>query len=209
MRASGEAGRVDDVVVERAASVVRSGGVLVYPTETVYGLGCAPWDAAAVARVRAVKGRDAERPMLALTDEWTRVEGWIAGLTEVHRRLMRHAPPLPVTLVLDATDDAPVELVSAAGTVGLRRTPDPFCRALVAAADTPILSTSANRAGRPPTARFADLDPVVLDAVDFAVDAGHDLGGTPSTVVRMEAGEVVVLREGAVDAATLREIAGL
>lgn len=196
----------EDGLVERATEVVRTGGVLVYPTETVYGLGCDPANEAAVARVRAIKGRDADRPMLALTDVWARVEPWIAALEEAHRRLMRHEPPLPVTLVFEASDAAPPGLVSPEGGIGVRRTADAFCRALVAAAGTPVLSTSANLAGRPPAHRFADLDPAVLDAVDEAVDAGHDLGGTPSTVVRVETGALVVLREGAVDAATLHRI---
>ena len=197
---------VERASVEHAAEVVWGGGVLVYPTETVYGIGCDPRDGRAVDRVRAVKGRDADRPMLALTDEWDRVEPWLAGVTVAHRRLMQHKPMLAVTLLFDASDAAPPGLVSASGEIGLRRTPDLFCRALVAAVHVPLLSTSANRAGHPAASRFADLDPAVIDAVDLAVDAGHDLGGTPSTVVRIEAGRPVVLREGAVDAETLRAI---
>ena len=197
---------VDKEMVERAAVVVRAGGVLVYPTETVYGIGCDPANAEAVARVRTIKGRDAAKPMLAITDRWGRVASWIAGLTDAHRALMQHEPPLPVTIVFDASDDAPPGLVSPQGGIGIRRTTDPFCRALVAAADTPVLSTSANRAGRAPVARFAHLDDAVLDAVDSSVDAGHDLGGTPSTVVRVADSELVVLREGAVDAAELHRI---
>lgn len=205
---------VDTGAVTRAAAIVRAGGVIVYPTETVYGLGCDPANAEAVARVRAIKGRDADKPMLAITDRWGRVAPWIApstgsgqaGLTDVHRALMQHEPPLPVTIVFDASDDAPPGLVSAEGGIGIRRTTDPFCRALVVAADTPVLSTSANRAGRPPVARFAHLDAAVLDAVDDVVDAGHELGGTPSTVVRVANGKLVVLREGAVGAAELHRI---
>jgi L-threonylcarbamoyladenylate synthase len=192
--------------VERAVAVVRRGGVLVYPTETVYGLGCDPADAAAVDRIRAIKGRDADKPMLAITDVWDRVERWIEGVGEVYRRLMRHEPPLPVTIVFEASEDAPPGLVSAEGGIGIRRTTDAFCRALVAAADTPILSTSANRAGEPPAHRFANLDPAVLGAVDEAIDAGYPLGGTPSAVVRVEEGALVVLREGAVAASVLHRI---
>lgn len=197
---------MDMGAVERAAAVVRSGGVLVYPTETVYGIGCDPANAEAVARVRAIKGRDADKPMLAITDRWGRVAPWIVGLTDAHRTLMQHEPPLPVTIVFDASGEAPPGLVSAEGGIGIRRTTDPFCRALVAAADTVVLSTSANRAGQPPAARFADLDPAVLDAVDEAVDAGRDLCGTPSTVVRVEDGKLIVLREGAVSTAELHQI---
>lgn len=199
--------RVERGAVARAAEVLWGGGVLVYPTETVYGIGCDPHDAEAVARVRAVKGRDADLPMLALTDTWDRVESWLAEVTAVHRRLMQHEPPLPVTLLFTASDTAPPDLVSASGEIGLRRTTDPFCCALVVASDVPVLSTSANRAGQPAAARFADLDPAVIDAVDLALDAGHDLGGTASTVVRVEEGRLVVVREGAVEATTLAAIA--
>ncbi len=212
----GEGGRAEEDLIEQAAVLVRAGGVIVYPTETVYGLGCDPADARAVARARAIKGRDAARPMLALTDTWDRARPWIAGLTAAHRRLMQHAPPLPVTIVFDASEAAPPGLVSASGTsvsgtsvsgtVGLRRTADPFCRALIAAADRPVLSTSANRAGHPAVSDFADLDAAILDAADFAVDAGHPLGGTPSTVVQIVDGRLVVLREGAVSSAALRAI---
>lgn len=192
---------------EEAAAVVRRGGLLLYPTETVYGLGCDPADPAAVARLRALKGRDAAKPMLAITDRWGRVAPWVRDLTEAHRRLMQHDPPLPVTLVFDASAAAPPGLVSPEGTIALRRTADPFCRALVAAAGTAILSTSANRAGHPPPARFADLDPTLLEAVDLAVDAGCPLGGTPSSVVHVAAtGQLEVLREGAVAAETLKRI---
>ena len=191
--------------VARAAAVIRNGGVLVYPTETVYGIGCDPTRTDAVARVCAVKGRDADRPMLALTDRWGRVEMWIADLTVVHRRLMQR-DDLPVTIVFDASEAAPAGLVSTEGGIGIRRTLSPFCRALVSAADVPVLSTSANRAGEPAVSNFARLAPEVVDAVDLAIDAGDVLGGIASTVVRVENGRLVVLREGAVAAATLHQI---
>lgn len=198
---------VDRGAVQRAAEVVWGGGVLVYPTETVYGLGCDPREADAIARVRAIKGRDADRPMLALTDEWERVKPWLAEVTEAHRRLMEHDPPPPVTLIFTASESAPEGLVSGQGEIGLRRTSDAFCRALVAACHVPLLSTSANQAGQPPAGQIDDLDAEIVEAVDLVLDAGHALGGTASTVVRVEEGKLVVVREGAVDAATLREIA--
>jgi L-threonylcarbamoyladenylate synthase len=199
-----------DAALRRAAAVVRGGGVLVYPTETVYGIGCDPFDAVAVERVRAIKGREATKPMLALTDTWDRVAGWVTGVTDTHRRVMGATDgagrPLAVTLLFEAGTDAPASLVSAAGLIGLRRTPDPLGQRLVAACSTALLSTSANQAGQPPAASFAALDPYVVEAADYALDAGRDLGGTPSTVVRVEDGALVVVRAGAVDARTLREI---
>lgn len=188
-----------------AAACVRAGGVICYPTETVYGLGCDPREAAAVERIRAIKGRDADKPMLALTDEWARVERWVVAGTPPYRRLMEARRP--ITLLFAPGPEAPPALVGPDGWIALRRTEDAFCRALVAAAGVPVLSTSANRAGQPPAARSEDLDPAVTRAVDLVVDAGRPLGGVPSTVVRVDGDDVVVLREGAVQADEVRALA--
>ncbi len=197
----------DAVGVAAAAAVVRDGGVLAYPTETVYGLGGDAEKAAALARIRALKGRDADKPVLALTDTWARVAGWLGSLDPLLERLMQHEPPLPATLLLPVTDAAPVGLVGPGGRVGLRRTSDPFCRALIAAADCVLLSTSANPAGAPAPSRFADLDAGIVAGVDLAVDAGRDLNGVPSTVAMAEGGRLVVVREGAAPTALLMRIA--
>lgn len=190
----------------QAASVLQRGGVIVHATETVYGLACDPFDTAAVARVRTVKGRDADKPMLAVTDRWDRVAAWFTSVPEPLAHLMR-AGPMPVTLVLPASDAAPPSLVSAAGEVAVRCSPDETVAVLVTASERALLSTSANRAGEPPAARFADLDPEVVEAVDLALDAGRDLGGVPSTVVAARDGRLVVLREGAVPEAEVRHLA--
>ncbi len=197
----------DAAGVAAVAEAVRAGGVVLYPTETVYGLGGDAARPDVRARTAALKGRDGAKPMLMLTDEWARVMGWLGPLERAHRRLMDHAPPLAVTLLLPASRAVPASLVGPGGLVGIRRTTDPFCRALVAAADAPLLSTSANPAGAPPPARFESVHPDLLAAVDLAVDAGHPLAGVPSAVARVERGAVVVVREGAVDVATLERIA--
>ena len=195
----------------RAAAAIQQGGVVLYPTETVYGLGCDPRRADAVARIGQLKGRDASKPMLAVTDRWGRVDGWIAGLTEPHRRLMSAADadgdPLAVTLLFTPGPECPEALVGPGGLVGIRRTADPICRALVAACETAILSTSANPAGAPPPARFEQVEATIRAGVDAALDAGHPLRGTPSTVVQVAANGIEVLREGAVPADVVRRIA--
>lgn len=191
----------------RAVAVVRRGGVLVYPTETVYGLGGDPTHDAVRARVRALKGRDAVKPMLVLTDEWARVRGWIREPSVPHRRLMVHEPALPVTLLFEPSECAPEGLSGPGGQVGIRRTSDPFCCALIAEADRALLSTSANPAGEPAPRRFDEIDAALRRAVDLVVDAGRELAGVPSTVVRIQEGGMEVLREGAVSRGVLAAIA--
>lgn len=198
-----------DLLAE-AATVLRRGGVIVHATETVYGLACDPFDAAAVARVRAIKGRDADKPMLAVTDRWDRVAAWLASVPEPLARLtarLTEAGPMAVTLVLPASAAAPPSLVSAAGEVAVRCSADETVAALVTASARALLSTSANQAGEPPAARFADLDREVIAAVDLALDAGRDLGGVPSTVVAVRDGRIVVLRAGAVPEAEVQRLA--
>lgn len=197
----------ESVPLLAAVDVVRNGGVIIYPTETVYGLGCDPCQPAAVTRVREIKGRAADLPMLAVTHDWEAVEHWFATIPHLLSPLMVHEPPLAVTVVLEASDAAPAGLVSREGTVAVRRTSDAAAAQLAAACGGAILSTSANRSGEPPATRFADLDPAIVSAVDVLVDAGVPLAGTPSTLVAVRDGRLVILREGAVPSDEIRRLA--
>jgi L-threonylcarbamoyladenylate synthase len=194
---------VDKAGVDAAARAVRAGGVILYPTETVYGVGGDARRPDVIERVRGMKGRDAEKPVLVLVDRWERVAGWVTGESDRVATVMGHEPPLAVTLLLDASGEAPAGVVGPNGLVGVRRTSDAFCRALIEEADAPLLSTSANPPGEPAPALFDDVAPSMRASVDVAVDAGRPLPGVPSTVARVQAGRVVVVRLGAVDLATL------
>lgn len=193
---------------KRAARVVRRGGVLLYPTETVYGLGCDPCIEAAVERVRRLKRRDANKPMLALTDRWRRVEAW-AEPGPVLSHWMKREEAAPVTLLLPATDKAPRGLLGPGRLIGIRNTADSFCRALVRAAGRAVLSTSANPAGEAPPSRAEDVDAHLRKGVDAVVEADAPLAGVPSTVVREEEGRLVIVRAGAVSADALRHRTGV
>ena len=192
--------------VQPAAACVRAGGVLVYPTETVYGIGGDPAREDVVRRIQALKGRDADKPMLLLTDTWDRALPWVAEVTPVHRRIMAHEPPLPVTLLFVPTPAAPAAFRGKSDKIGIRRTPDPFCRAVIAQADRLLLSTSANPAGAPPPRAFDDIAPELLAGADYAVDAGRPLAGVPSTVVDVVGGRLHVVRAGAVSEAQLAAV---
>ena len=179
-----------------------------YPTETVYGIGGNALDAGVMDRIRTLKGNAADKPMLVLTDEWARVADWFAEVSDALQLLMAHRPALPITLLATASESAPEALVGPEGLIGVRRTSDSFCRALIEAAGTPLLSTSANVSGGSSQALFEDLDPAIREGVDLAVDAGRSLAGVPSTIVRVEGNRVQIVREGGVDAQTIHEIVG-
>ena len=198
----------DEAGVAQSATCVRAGGTLVYPTETVYGIGGDALDAGVMECIRTLKGSDADKPMLVLTDEWARVSDWFAEVSEALRRLMVHQSALPITHLVTASEKAPEALVGPEGMIGVRRTTDLFCRALIEATDTPLLSTSANVSGGSSPAKFHDITPAVLDGVDLAVNAGRPLSGVPSTIVRVDGNGVQIVRIGAVDAQTICEIVG-
>lgn len=197
----------DDAGVAAASDAVRAGAVLLYPTETVYGLGGDAGRSDVLARVRQLKGRGDYSPVLVLTDSWERVASW-AGAGDAAARVMAHDPPLAVTLLLPAAPAAPPWLVGPEGLVGIRRTGDPFCAALVRAAGAPITSTSANRSGEPAPAELESVGPAIRAGADLEVDAGRRLPGVASTVARIDdAGRVTIVRPGPVDAATLESVA--
>ena len=198
----------DEAGVAQSATCIRAGGTLVYPTETVYGIGGDALDAGVMECIRTLKGSDADKPMLVLTDEWARVSDWFAEVSEALRRLMVHQSALPITHLVTASEKAPEALVGPEGMIGVRRTTDLFCRALIEATDTPLLSTSANVSGESSQALFEDLDPAILEGVDLAVDAGRPLTGVASTIVRVDGNGVQIVRVGAVDAQTIHKIVG-
>ena len=198
----------DEAGVVRSAGCIRDDGVLVYPTETVYGVGGAASNPIVCERVRTLKGGAKNKPMLLLTDEWARVGDWFAETSDALQRLMEHHRTLPLTLLVTASECAPAPLVGSEGLIGVRRTSNQFCRALINLGDAPLLSTSANLAKEPAPAVFDDISSAILEGVDLAVDAGCPLTGVPSTIVRAEGTGVLIVREGAADVHKIHEIVG-
>lgn len=194
---------LDAATLDAAARIVRGGGVVVYPTETVYGLGGDARRPDVAARCRSVKGRGAV-PMLSLVDEWARVDEWVAP--DERAVCARVAGVEGVTVLARATARAPRHLVGPEGWVGVRVARG-AARELARAIDAPLLSTSANPTGRPTPARPAELAPELRRRVDAVLDGGA-LDGAPSTVVRPDGDALVVIREGAVSAEALRAALG-
>ena len=192
--------------LKAGAETVRRGGVILYPTETVYGLGGDPTRRTVVERIRRIKRRSNGKPMLILTDEWDRVRPWIDNVTSLHERLMKESPPLAVTILFEAEAGALEAVRAGSPRIGIRCTGNDICRRLINMAEMPIISTSANTAGAKPPGRFEDVCSEIISTVDWYVDAGRPLRGRPSTVVAVEEGELRVLREGAVSRQELERI---
>lgn len=192
--------RHPEMALDAASQRVQEGGVLVYPTATVYGIGGDARREEVAIRVADLKGRDRHKPMLLLTDEWDRVRHWLGDLTDLHRALMSHPKQELLTILFEASREAPVNLRGGSPLIGVRRTGHAFCRALIQRTGAPLISTSANRSGEPTALRIAHIPADVLQGVDLVVDAGPSPSLEASTVVAVENGRFHIVREGALKA---------
>jgi L-threonylcarbamoyladenylate synthase len=178
--------------LDRAVAAIREGGLVVYPTETVYGLGADATDPDAVEAAFAAKGRNRDDPMsLGVPDIDAALD--YTSPTPRERRFMHEFLPGPVTVVVDRTDAVPDALTAGRDRVGVR-VPDHELALDLLDRVHPITATSANRSGAGSVRRVADLDAAMRDAVAVVLDGGQT-PGTESTVVDVEAGEII--RRGA------------
>jgi len=198
----------DAGVVQTAAAAVRKGGLGVVPTRGLYGLAADAFRESAVARLFALKGRPADKPVLVLISDSSELDRLVAAVPPVGRRLMDRFWPGRLTLVLPARPEVPTALTAGTGKIGVRLCGHPVARMLAAAAGGPITGTSANRSGFPGCHRIEALDSELAGGVDFVLDAGPLAGGAGSTVVDVCGDRPEVLREGAVSQAELAEAMG-
>lgn len=182
----------------RAAMVLREGGLVAFPTETFYGLGASATDAGAVCRVVELKGRDESKPLLVLVDSMAMAESLAIEVTPRARALMRSHWPGALTLVLRARGGLPRALTAGTGTIGVRLSPHPIARRLVAALGSPVTAPSANLEGGAPPTTAADVLRVFDGAIDLVLDGGATAGGPASSVVDVTGEWPRVLRQGAV-----------
>lgn len=184
--------------LEVAASLLRDGGLVAFPTETVYGLGANALDPAAVGRVFEAKGRPADNPLIVHLADADDLAGVVARVTPLARRLAASFWPGPLTLVLDAHPDIPGITTAGLDTVAVRVPDHPVAIALLRAAALPVAAPSANRSGRPSPTTAAHVLDDLGGRLDAVVDGGRCAIGLESTVVDARGDRPIVLREGAV-----------
>lgn len=192
----------------RAASVLAGGGLVGFPTETVYGLGADAASDAAVARIFAAKGRPRHHPLIVHLAEGTRLDDWAIDVPEAARELARAAWPGPLTLILRKGPRVSAAATGGAATVGLRVPAHPVAQALLGRFGGGIAAPSANRFGAvsPTTADHVASD--LGDAVDYLLDGGPCEVGVESTIVDLSRGRAVLLRPGGLSREQIEPITG-
>lgn len=196
----------DQQLIETAAGLVRSGGVVVFPTAGLYGLGADAANAQAIERIIQLKGRDPGKPILVLIDHPSMIDQVATTVTPMALFLMERLWPGRVTFVVQAKPELPLGLTSGTGKVGVRRVAHPVAAALVRTLGTPLTGTSANLSGAGGCTDIAQLNEVLKDSVDLILDAGPLTGGAGSTIVDVTLAPPVILRQGVVPAQEILDL---
>ncbi len=175
---------------------LKDGGTILYPTDTIWGLGCDATNVQAIQKIAEIKGRDASKSFIILVESEKRLQE-LVEVPEMAWEIIDLSEK-PVTLVYDHPRGLPAELLAADGSIGIRLVKTPFLRKLISGLNKPIVSTSANLSGEKSPRSFADISQEVIEAVDTVATEGRDTVSeySGSSVIRIWAdGRIKVLRE--------------
>ncbi|MFC1905225.1 L-threonylcarbamoyladenylate synthase [Chloroflexota bacterium] len=184
--------------IEKAADIIKSGGVVAFPTDTVYGLGASPFKREAVDRLYDIKQRPRSSPMPVLLGDESQVDAVATSVPDFARLLMRRFWPGGLTVVLYKALSFPFIATDGETTIGIRIPNHDIARSLIRLAGVPVIGTSANLSGQPNTLTAKDVEYQLGGTVDLIVDGGKCPGGVESTVVDVTGPVPVILRRGAV-----------
>ena len=187
--------------IQRALEILRKGGLVAFPTDTVYGLGAPAFDGKAVESIYLAKDRPIEKSIPVLIGDDTDLEKLSADISDVVRSLVSRFWPGPLTVIVPKKPTLP-ESISTTATVGVRVPDHPMARKLLRAAG-PMAVTSANISGQPSAVTAQEVFDQLSGRIELILDGGKTPGGVPSTLVDCTASEIKVLREGPI---TLEQI---
>lgn len=189
---------IDRQDLENALTVLRRGGIILYPTDTVWGIGCDATRADAVERIFRLKRRADSKAMICLVDSVDNLTRWVSGVPEVAYQLLEAAVE-PLTVIYDGALVPPLaaNLPAPDGSLAVRVPSDEFCRELCRKLRRPLVSTSANISGHPTPSRFREIAPEVIEGVDYVCicGRGNPPAPRPSTIIKLsESGVVKIIR---------------
>ena len=187
--------------IKNAVEVLRKGGVILYPTDTVWGIGCDATNAEAVQRVYDIKQRDDSKALICLVDSDARLQRYVRQVPDVAWQLIDSlcdSDAHPTTLILDGAVNLAPNLIADDGSIALRITQEAFSKELCYRFQKALVSTSANISGQPAAQNFCDIDPQLLEAVDYVCWSRRQehKPHKPSSIIRLRPdGEVTIIRK--------------
>ncbi|NLC50382.1 MAG: threonylcarbamoyl-AMP synthase [Bacteroidales bacterium] len=183
--------------IKKAIEVLKEGGIILYPTDTIWGIGCDATNEEAVEKLYAIKQRDKSKSMLILLDNPVKLQTYIQEVPDIAWDLI-DLTDKPLTIILDGAKNLATNLISNDGSIGIRITAEDFSRELCMRFRKPIVSTSANITGQPTPQSFNQIDPQILELVDYVVEYRQNEMSkqTPSSIIKLEAnGNINIIRK--------------
>ncbi|HPG55566.1 MAG: threonylcarbamoyl-AMP synthase [Paludibacteraceae bacterium] len=159
--------------VKKTIEVLRAGGIILYPTDTVWGIGCDATNAEAVEKIYKIKQRDDSKSMLVITDGMARIQSYVDEIPDIAWDLAELADK-PITIIYPQAKNLAANLISDDGSIGIRISSEKFSKQLCAAFRRPIVSTSANISGEPSPECFAEISDIIKDQMDYIVQYRQD-----------------------------------
>ena len=182
----------------RAAIIISEGGVIAFRTDTFYGLGADPFNATAIAKIKELKGREDNKPILLLLSDASVADRFIADRSKAFEDVAKKFWPGPLTIVGVAVADLPQEITAGTGTVGVRVPANNDVRELVRVCGGALTATSANPSGREPARTAQEVIEYFGERIDLVIDGGEVTATEPSTVLDVTKSPPRVLREGVI-----------
>lgn len=187
--------RQDDI--KKAVEVMKNGGVILYPTDTVWGIGCDATNAEAVAKVYKIKQRDDSKALICLVDSDARLQRYVRNAPEVAWNVMELATK-PTTVIFDEAVNLAPNLIAEDGSIAMRITNEEFSKEMCYRFQKPIVSTSANISGQPAAQNYCDISEELLNAVDYVCFSRRQehKPHTPSSIIKIKNnGEIDIIRK--------------
>ena len=183
--------------IQKAVEVMRKGGIILYPTDTVWGIGCDATNSEAVAKIYKIKHRDDSKALVCLVDSDARLQKYVRNVPEAAWQLI-DAVVKPTTLILDGAVNLAPNLIAEDGSIGIRITNEPFSKELCYRFQKAIVSTSVNISGEPAAQNFCDISEELLSAVDYVCFSRRQehKPHQPSTIIKIGmTGEINIIRK--------------
>ena len=187
-------------------SILDSGGVVAFPTDTFYGLGADPFNPDALSKIFQIKRRPADKPLLVLIHSLDALDSLTLEVTDNARKLMEHFWPGPLTLIFKAPPELPEALTAGSGTIGIRLPNHLFTLKLLEALDRPLTAPSANISGSGELTTAEQVDNTLEGELDLIIDGGPTPGGKVSTVLDTTTNPPTLIREGALSRSDLESV---
>lgn len=185
--------------LENCVEIIKNGGIAIFPTDTVYGIGCNVWNEEAINRIFEIKNRSYNKPMNVLCSDLKDIESLASEVNEKEKEIIHKYMPGACTLIVNKKKEISDLLTAGLHTVGVRIPDNIIAIELIRKCGFPIVATSANISGEKDMVEIEDIVTELGNKVDIIIDGGKSKIGVPSTIVEIENNEVKILRQGSLD----------